>query len=586
MDELFGSGNSPHDLFQEKKKNKKDVKKVFKTIFIVLIILVLLSGAGYGVFYYLTEVKNRDARTDIIELARTIDFNKYTDIEGLSSYFDNINNNSYEFNASLEANSHDLNNMIKDQLKNEDINIKEFKVDFNGKVDRNSNKLQTLVDLKHKDNSIVNFEIQDIGDKILLYGKDFFQEFLGFEKSKLKSFMVKEFKLDNENATTVDEFTKLSLNTNYVKEVNTILNSIIKSLPGALEILTDENFEIQRNVKVNYRNNSLNAQTFTLKLTSQQFVNFLDKLSSLSKIEANNASIELQSLVGKSDNMISSVLEYFKQIIALRGDENLHINIYKIRNNIAKIDFIKVNNDENIENKLVFEVELISDKNSNEILVSNDELKLKISITKDNTKIYTKIDIDGKIPIPDKFNFGDNPIKEIDDKEKEKQNSKLNIKGKSNTFASEAVIAEPLSETDVVDSTVDNNQQNNTNEIPLVDSPEKEVPKVDFVEDKDAVQLNESYFTKKIELKANINFDRPINNTSEMKINLVFNSNKIEIITQVNISIKDKVEFENPMKIILLTDMKPQRLKSNMKIITETIYTVIIRKLKAAKLMK
>lgn len=600
MDELFGSNNA-NDLFQEKKKSKKDVKKIFKTILVILLILILLSGSAYAVFYYLTEIKNRDARTDIIEIAKNIDFNKYTDINGLSGYFNNINNSSYEFNADLEVNSNNLNNQIKDILKNEDVNIKDFKLNFNGKIDRNNNKLQTFVDLKHKDNSVFDFQIQDTGEQILLHGKDIFQEFIGLEKSKLKSFMIKEFNLDNENATRVDDFTKISLNTNNIGEINAILDSIIKSFPEALETLTDENFELNRNIKINYRNNSLNAQKYTLKLNAQQFENFIIQLSNLSKIKANDASIEIQSLVGKTDNIIDSTIQYLKQIIYLKDDEVLNIDMYIIKNNLAKIEFVKVKEDVEIERKVVFEIELINEKKSNEILISNEEVKLKIRVTKDNSRIYTEIDIDGKIPLPvdNVLNQDDNSIKEINDTKNntEQVTNEGNLEeGRNNNFASDAIITDPVVPDDshILDPSVNNNTEinnENTNNIPVVDvennnETQEEVPKVDFVEDKDSILLNETLFTKKIEIKAKLNFDRPINNSSSMNFNLVYNSNEIEILAKADISIKENIQIDNSGKVVLITDMEGTKLKANMKAITDKVYLVFFNKLKSLNLMK
>lgn len=603
MEGLFEEKNNKQELFQN--KEKKDLKKVFKKILVLVLILILLSGSAYGVFYYLTEIKNRDARADIIELAKHVNIDKYTDIEGLSSYFDNINANSYEFNAGIEVNNQELNNALKDMTKNEDINIKEFSLNFNGKVDKTSNKLQTFVDLKHKENSVINFQIQDTGDQIVLHGKDYFQEFIGVEKSKLKQFVSKEYSLDNDTATTVDNLTKVSLDTNYIKEGNAILKSILKSLPQALEVLTEENFEINRNVKVNYRNNSINTEKYSIKLTNQNFINFFERLASLSKVEANNESIALQSLVGKTDNMVTGFLGYFSQIIDLRLDENLNINIYRVRNNIAKIDFVKTK--EETEDKLVFEIELISDKNSNEILISNDELKLKITITKDNSKIYTKIDIDGKVPVPSALDINESPIKEIDtDKEDKPEERNTSTRGESSLLASSVVISDPVPVPEEQEEPYDPNtpvsNENplvNNNDTPASDTPTSdnpiepapvvstpEVPSVDFVEDKESVPVNENVFTKKMDLKANLSFDRPLNNSSEMNFNLMFNSNQVEIILKAGIAIKDKVEIENPMKIVELTSMDAPRLKANMKAISDIVSSTLIKKLKSLGIMK
>lgn len=615
MEGLFENSNQQNALFQDEKK--KDGKKVFKTFIVILLIIILLMGSAYGVFYYLTEIKSKDAKTNIVELAKSIDFNKYTDIQGLTEYFDNINSKSYEFNVDVEANSHKLNNAVKDMLKNEDINIKEFKLNFNGKVDRTNNKLQTLVDLKHKDNSIIDFQIQDNGEKILLFGKDFFQEHIGIEKDKFKSFMIKEFDLDNDISSTLDDFTKLSLEKNYISEANAILSSILKSLPGALDTLTSENFEINRNVKVNYRNNSLNAETYTVKLDYKEYANFIERLKNLSKLEANNASIEVQSLIGKTDSMVNSIINYFVYTINLRPNQNFNLNVYSVKNNIIKIDLMKT--EEGKEDILAFEVELISEKNSNEILVSNEELKLKITITKDNSKIYTKIDIDGKIPIPSLLDLENNPVKEIEDdivdeeKEKEKEEvieetqdgSIRQIHGETNLFSTEAILAEPITDAEdsysgsIVDpntpvsndnleqeqnSTNNQTQQNVDANVPLtnVDGTQD----IYFHEDQELLEIEESIYTKKMDLKANLSFDRPLNNSSAMNFNLVFNSNEIELFIKADISMKDKVEIETPLKIITLTSMEADRLKSNMKAINEKVYTTFIQKLKKMNLMK
>ncbi len=628
MEELFKEENKQGGLFQEKKK--KSFKKVFKTILIVLLIIILLSGSAYGVFYYLTEIKNRDARTDIIELAKNIDFDKYTDIEGLSAYFDNINANSYEFKVGLEANSHDLNNKVKDMTKNEDINIKDFKIDFDGAVDKKSNKLQTKVDLKHNETSLVNFEIQDTGEQILLYGDKFFKEHLGIEKNKLKSFIIKEYGLENDIAANIEDLTKVSLDRNYIKEINSILNSITKSFPASLEILTENNFKIQRNLKVNYRNNSLNADAYNINLTSQQYLSLIERLKTLSKVEANNASIELQSLVGKTDGMVDEILNYFTQMIRLKSNQDLNINIYKIKNNIVKIEFLKTNNTlenddilesgktsegeetkNSVQDELAFEIEFVPDKNSNEVLISNDELKLKINITKDNNKVYTKIDIDGKVPLPAVLNTDENPVKELEDDKEiiETENNNSNndndndndqITGETNNFTTEAIISDPIS-SEVENNTNPDEDFNPDTPVSSEDPVSNEnqgdensnsqtntdgTPDIMFKKDEDLLELDESTYTNKVELKANLNFDRPLNNSSAMNFNITYNSSEIELLAKANIEIKDEVTIENPMKKIVLTSMEAETLKKTMKVINEAIYSKFINILTKAKIIK
>lgn len=595
MEGLFENANKQEALFQDKKK--KDFKKVFKTILIVLMIIIILSGSAYGVFYYITEIRNRDLKADIIEIARSIDFNKYTDIDGLSEYFDNINENSYEFNVEVEANSHKLNNAIKDLTKNEEINIKEFKVVFDGQVDKKSNGLKTKVDLKHKDNSVIDFEISDIEERILLYGDKFFKEHIEIKKDKLKPFIIKEYGLDNSIAGTIDDFTKVSLEKNYIKEVNSILNCVIKSLPEALNILTHENFEIQRNLKVNYRNNSLSAEAYKIKLKYQQYINFIERLKSLSKVEANNISIELQDLIGKTDSMVDWITNYFVQIIGLKSNQDLDINIYKVKNNIVKVDFIKI--EEGKENQLAFEIELISEKNTNEILISNDELKLKMSITKDNSKVYTKIDIDGKVPIPAALDLEENPVQEIIEEETNEETSQeeaaMSIRGKKNDFAAEVIITDPVlfdsdetpEDPDSSDTPVSSDDPNQ-NSGPITSQPTNpdETPDIHFVEDAELLEVDESIYTKKIDLKANLSFDRPLNNSSKMNFNIVFNSNEIELFIRASIGIQDIVKIENPMQTIKLSEMSEKTLKANMKVINETIYSRFIHSLKTANIMK
>ncbi len=610
MEGLFDAGENQGDLFQDKKK--KDKKKILKIILVILLVLILLSGSAYGAFYYLTQVKNRDAKAEMIELSKHIDLDEYTDLNGLSAYFDNINNNSYEFNTEFQINSHKYNNAIKDMTKNEDINIKEFKVLANGKVDKNSNKLQANIDLKHKDNNVIDFKIQDTGKLIILHGDKFFNESISIEKSKMKNLMITEYGLENEISNEIEEFTNLSLDTNYIAQSNAMLNSIVKSLPESLNMLEEHNFEIQRNIKVNYRNNSLNAETYILKLNNQEYINFLQKLRSLSKLEANNVSIEMQSLVGKTDEMIDSIINYFTQIINLREEENLSINLYKIKNKIAKVDFIK--SSENAEDELIFEIEFIDDKNSKEMLLSTSELNLRITLTRDNSKIYTKIDIDGKIPIPLNLDFNEGSVTEINDDNTEENsettetsdptNENENVEntestdnsetGQRNLFEAEPIVTEPLvvndenaqptpeENSDIIGNVNEENSDVNAN----TNTNTEEAPVVDFVTDDDSVMIDQSIITQKIDLKANLNFDRPLNNSSMMNFNLFFNSNEIEINAKADIMIKDNVVMENPLKIIELTAMDAKKLKTNMEVINKRIYEVFVNSLKSLEIMK
>lgn len=592
MEGLFGENNQQNTLFQDKKK--KDYKKIVKTLFIVLIVLILLSGSAYGIFYYLTEIRGRSAKLDMLLLSKHLDLNKYTDLEGLSEYFENINNNSYEFNAELEANSHDLNNAIKDMTKNEEINIKDFKAVFTGKVDRKANKLQTQIDLKHKENNIIDFQIQDDGKQLLLFGKHFFKEHIGFEKDKLKNFLIKNYNLDNETANQINSLNSLSLDTNYIMEARVIIKSIFNALPSSLEVLPEENFVLNRGHRINYRNNSLSANKYTLNLSNSEFMNLMDNIEKVAKNEVNTKSIEVKSLVGKSDSMVAGFLNYFKQIIGLKLDETLSINAYNIKGNIAKIEFVKVKEGES--DNIVFEIEFVSEKNSNEIVIQNNELKLKSTITKDNNKIYSKIDIDGKIPIPNNVNLNDGTIKEVDKENNNSPEAKLDTIGNQNVFNTSIVINEPLNEpnpeptdpatgTDNPDQSVSNDDQNqNSTDQPGGETPQ--APIVDFVEDKDLKQLEESYFTNKFEVKGNINYDRPVNNSSTMNFNLKLNLDKLELLFKTDIAIKDRVEIENPSVIILLTDMKEDKIKSNMKIINDTIYKVVFKRLQDLNIMK
>lgn len=599
------------ELFKDNKK--KNIKQIMrKTIFVFLIIAVV-SAIIFVIYKYMFEPKVLPGKAETITLAKESKFlNKYFDLEGLSNYLDDINKSSYTFNSNMEVSNDMITKTLRVITGNQTINSNDFKLNFNGKVDKTGNRIQTNLDVDYLTNNFLNLEMLDASGKLMIFGKDFFNEHIGFEKDKIKDYLVKNKKMKDKEAQQLQNLLNVDLDKNVIKEQNLILSSILESIPDSLEQLPDDVFKIYKDVKVNYRNNSHKATKYNISLDSHQYVLLLETLKSNSKNKASMKTIDVKDLIGKTDNLTNYYISYMDSLLNLSLKDKLDINIYNINGNIARIEFVKkTENTNNIntvdpnktvdtesnkslaegsgnneeKKEVIFELEFNNTINTNEVIISNADFNLKSAITNDNNKIYTKIDLSGQIPIPaDIIGELNNPsikIKPGNEKVQETrgENSNLNSNLELNTNQQQEEQR--------------NNGENQTREETDKIKPQEEkknqadkLPEIDLTDDKNITKLDESLLTKKIKLEISLSFDRPQNVSDNINFNLKFNNAKINVILKLDIRKKQEVVIENPNKIITLTSMPADRLKLNLDVIYKVIVTKIIQKAKDLAITK
>lgn len=504
------------ELFKEKKKSKKTL------ILVISIILVILGLAFGGYFVYTKYFANKDGniKEKVVAATSNIHFlDKYLDMQGMVDYVDEIDSSNFHYTTNVNINSEDIDKEIESKFKLENVKSQDFNIKIEGQVEPKIPKIYNKILLDYKNKNLSTIELLDSANLFLIYFQGMFKEHIGIEKDKISKSNLKHFNISEKDFKTFQQIYNQDGNKNVLKEQKLIMDSIINSIPKGLELLNEENFKYEKNVSLNFRNNKLKANKIIIDIDEVDYEKMVSTIETEAKTKASTGSIDVKSIIGNTDQMISSYMKYFRGLIKLEPSDKLEIRAYMSKDEILKIDIVKINkNDENnVQN--VFEIEFNNKPNVDEILLSNQYFKLKINSTKDNSKIYTNIMLDGKLPLPSKNEGGNNLT--VLPQEKKNENRR------------------------------DNQEQRQ-------ERPQEVLNNNNFTQD---ITL------KMMDIKLEVGYTRDKLSNDEFSFNINTEIGKTKVMVKNMIGKKEQLDIPNPVKVVKITSMNDKTLKQTKKII-------------------
>ena len=278
MDELFESSQKP-----KAKKSKINRKNsiILTTIFIITLIITI------AVVYGLNGNKRLSAKEIVIQNLKTSNIEEYTDLSDFEKLIDKVNTSVYESNINLNIDA-DLKNDTNSTngtnsnaskiLKN--VKLKDINFAIKTKENNKENKGQVGIQIKYKDNLIFDFDFLDDGKEFAIFEPSYFQEYIGVEKTSLKTlenWLPKgELDLDAETKRNnviqnLDYNVNQNKKLNIAKEAKQILTLMQKNLIKEVETISNDKFKIKRNVPTKYREKDVKADNVTIDLSGEEY---------------------------------------------------------------------------------------------------------------------------------------------------------------------------------------------------------------------------------------------------------------------------------------------------------------------------
>lgn len=333
-------------------KNKK-AKWIVISVIILIVIIV-------GIILW---------RSDVFKSPRQL-FEKYAyqnakllpeyDYNEMIKQLDKIGEEKYETigNITFSVNSqyaNDDNYNIK-QVKEE---IEKLKIDYNVKSIGKESKNTTDFIIKYDNNDLLRLKLLNNQDRYGIRYSDFYDKYLYIENNNLKQ--VAE-KLGLDSTYIPDKIESMSLyDLLYID--NNELERIIKEYSSIVnEVINNEKFSSEKDVEINYNNEKIKTNKYTLNLTNKDLLDLYIKI--LEKLKNDDATLDIiidkinkigfyysTEKLDKENLKIYMQEEIDKYTDYEIDEENFEINVYEYKNKTIRTE-LKLENQDIIINLL------------------------------------------------------------------------------------------------------------------------------------------------------------------------------------------------------------------------------------------
>ena len=333
-------------------KNKKAKWIVISVIILIVIII--------GIILW---------RSDVFKSPRQL-FEKYAyqnakllpeyDYNEMIKQLDKIGEEKYETigNITFSVNSqyaNDDNYNIK-QVKEE---IEKLKIDYNVKSIGKESKNTTDFIIKYDNNDLLRLKLLNNQDRYGIRYSDFYDKYLYIENNNLKQ--VAE-KLGLDSTYIPDKIESMSLyDLLYID--NNELERIIKEYSSIVnEVINNEKFSSEKDVEINYNNEKIKTNKYTLNLTNKDLLDLYIKI--LEKLKNDDATLDIiidkinkigfyysTEKLDKENLKIYMQEEIDKYTDYEIDEENFEINVYEYKNKTIRTE-LKLENQDIIINLL------------------------------------------------------------------------------------------------------------------------------------------------------------------------------------------------------------------------------------------
>lgn len=548
------------DLYLEKnlERNKriqsKNTSKNKNTIVVGLAFIALLVLTFWGYKTFLEKPKS--AKPYIIQAIKNQDLLKDFNIEGYKILTNNLNNKSYEITSTGKMDPKFLKkDKDKADKKDEDkINIKDFDVVFKGAVNNKEGSKSSLIETNiiWDKTSVTSWQIFENKDILLIEAPEYFKEMIGINKENIDKVIT--------NKSEIGKLYKSAIkrnDENIFEEVSMLNEVVNKSLTSSLEKILPQNFSAEKRISTTYKGEKQFADNYKLVLDKISleviFETLLKDVDTAFQIDASRYKI-----FSKNKKEIEAIIKKLKPNI--EDTDKIEITMYKIKNNVPKIDIVLKSRN---EDRKIFQLEINKkdkkDANKELILIFGNT-KMKIEETKEKDQNNLVIDFETL-----KSNITDikpNEIKIEGENENNKNQEKRNNEIRDITVSR-------ASKHDLM--TQSGKTKINHNE--LIETLQKDKPK-------DIKNIMNAKDNDKIVLK--FEFKTPSNpNATNIKIDVSIFSNILDIYLENRLVFKEGIVIDmmSGDRIFLDSLKEAERTKMFKNIIEPTIVSVTARKL-------
>lgn len=534
---------------QSKNTSKNKNTTVVGLAFIALLVLAFL---GYKTFLE----KPKSAKPYIIQAIKNQDLLKDFNIEGYKILTNNLNNKSYEITSTGKMDPKFLKkDKDKADKKDEDkINIKDFDVVFKGAVNNKEGSKSSLIETNiiWDKTSVTSWQIFENKDILLIEAPEYFKEMIGINKENIDKVIT--------NKSEIGKLYKSAIkrnDENIFEEVSMLNEVVNKSLTSSLEKILPQNFSVEKRISTTYKGEKQFADNYKLVLDKISleviFETLLKDVDTAFQIDASRYKI-----FSKNKKEIEAIIKKLKPNI--EDTDKIEITMYKIKNNVPKIDIVLKSRN---EDRKIFQLEINKkdkkDANKELILIFGNT-KMKIGETKEKDQNNLVIDFETL-----KSNITDikpNEIKIEGENENKKNQDKRNneIRDITVSRASKHDLMTQSGETKI-------------NHNDLIETLQKDKPK-------DIKNIMNAKDNDKIVLK--FEFKTPSNpNATNIKIDVSIFSNILDIYLENRLVFKEGIVIDmmSGDRIFLDNLKEAERTKMFKNIIEPTIVSVTARKL-------
>ena len=548
------------DLYLEKnlERNKriqsKNTSKNKNTIVVGLafIALLVLAFLGYKTFLE----KPKSAKPYIIQAIKNQDLLKDFNIEGYKILTNNLNNKSYEITSTGKMDPKFLKkDKDKADKKDEDkINIKDFDVVFKGAVNNKEGSKSSLIETNiiWDKTSVTSWQIFENKDILLIEAPEYFKEMIGINKENIDKVIT--------NKSEIGKLYKSAIkrnDENIFEEVSMLNEVVNKSLTSSLEKILPQNFSVEKRISTTYKGEKQFADNYKLVLDKISleviFETLLKDVDTAFQIDASRYKI-----FSKNKKEIEAIIKKLKPNI--EDTDKIEITMYKIKNNVPKIDIVLKSRN---EDRKIFQLEINKkdkkDANKELILIFGNT-KMKIEETKEKDQNNLVIDFETL-----KSNITDIKPNEI---KIEGENENKNNQEKRNNEIRDITVS-MASKHDLMTQ----NGETKINHNDLIETLQKDKPK-------DIKNIMNAKDNDKIVLK--FEFKTPSNpNATNIKIDVSIFSNILDIYLENRLVFKEGIVIDmmSGDRIFLDSLKDAERTKMFKNIIEPTIVSVTARKL-------
>ena len=465
-------------------KKERNMVLIISTIVVVIII----SAITVSVLYFNTDMFKPKGKLFINYIIKNLDnANKMTNGENMNEFNSKMNENKYISNSNIKINC--IEN-VGETTENSKKSINDFNISINGKTDKSSDYDYKNIKISKKNEEKMQIEYLKDNDTYGIKFPELFRQYILIENSNLKKLFENigyedSSKISDKIEINNDIFSYINFSNEEIEQLNNKYTNLLQKEIMSKDISKGPNQIIQIGEQ------KLKAKSYTLTLTKEQM-----------------------------NNIILKILEEVKQddiiLNKLSDIANLEDAYYAITKN---------DNSENVKTKFVDDIEeMIRDINSTNI--GNDETKIIVYQSNRNT-VKTLIQYTGYQISLDVLNQNNNKYME------------LNIQN-DNTSSVKTIIYKEDSGNNFLEIT--NNIDGNINKTTINND-------ISIEETKGTKNLSYIYEgdNNKVEIscKKNIEFVEKLDkiNTSEssIKLNELSQENLQNVITQIKLSVSDKI---------------------------------------------